>query len=89
MIEVALENLPHTIEEATVQAWFFEEGDTLNEGDDLVQLSTDQGKLTVQAPCSGVLAEMYYDEGETIARGEILCTIDDEESSPGFMGDEE
>lgn len=89
MIEVALENLPKNIEEATVRVWFFEEGDAINEGDDLVQLSTSQGNITVQAPCGGVLAEVYYDEGEAVARGEVLCTVDDEEPKADFGGEDE
>ena len=61
----------------------------VNEGDDMVELVTEEGALMVQAPSAGVLAEVYYDEGETVAKGEVLCTIDEEESSKGLMDDEE
>lgn len=80
MIEVLLEGLGPNVEEATVQNWFFEEGDAISEGDDLVELVTEEGTLTIQATGSGVLAEVYYDEGEIVSKGEVLCTIDDEES---------
>ena len=80
MVEVVLEALAASVGEATIQAWFFEEGDAVNEGDDLVELSTEQGPVTIQSPASGVLAEVYYDEGETVAKGEVLCMIDDEEN---------
>lgn len=80
MVEVVLEGLSKNIEEATIQTWFIEEGDPVNEGDDLVELSTEEGTLTVTAPKSGILAEVYYDEGEAVGRGEILCTVDDEDS---------
>lgn len=79
MKEVALEGLSEKTEEGTIQAWFFEEGDAINEGDDLVELSTEEGTVMIQAPASGVLAEVYYDEGEVVAKGEVLCAIDDEE----------
>jgi len=78
MIEVAFEGIPRHIEEGTLQAWYFEEGDAVNEGEDLVELVTEDGSVTIQAPCSGILAEVYYDEGEPVGKGEILCTIDDE-----------
>ena len=80
MKEVVLEGLSKNVEEATIQTWFVEEGDPVNEGDSLVELSTEEGALTVTAPISGVLAEVYYDEGESVSKGEILCTVDDEES---------
>jgi pyruvate/2-oxoglutarate dehydrogenase complex dihydrolipoamide acyltransferase (E2) component len=79
MIEVLLEGLGAHVEEATIQAWFYEEGDTVNEGDDLVSVSSEEGVLTLQAPATGILAEVYYDEGDVVGKGEVLCTIDEEE----------
>ena len=81
MKEVALEGLGEKVEEGTIQAWFFEEGDAVTEGEDLVELSTEEGTVTIHAPASGVLAEVYYDEGEVVAKGEVLCAIDDEEAA--------
>lgn len=80
MIEVVLEGLAQNVDEGTIQNWFFEEGDAINEGDDLVELATEEGTVTLQAPSSGILAEVYYDEGEIVAKGETLCTIDNEDS---------
>ena len=80
MREVLLEGLAKDVEEATVQTWFFEEGDAINEGDDLVEVTSEAGVITLQAPASGILAEVYYDEGELVSKGEVLCTIDDEEA---------
>lgn len=80
MVEVVLEGLGKNIDEGTVQTWFFEEGDAVSEGDDLVELTTEEGTINIQAPCSGILAEVYYDEGEIAAKGEVLCTLDDEEA---------
>jgi pyruvate/2-oxoglutarate dehydrogenase complex dihydrolipoamide acyltransferase (E2) component len=75
-----LEGLSARVEEATVLNWLFEEGDTVKEGDELVEVQSSEGNLTILANSAGVLAEVYYDEGEIVARGEVLCTIDDEES---------
>ncbi len=88
MVEVLLEGLAAHVEEATILNWFIEEGDSVNEGDDLVELSTEEGNVTIQACATGVLAEVYYDEGEIVAKGEVLCTIDDEESGLGEEDDE-
>jgi pyruvate/2-oxoglutarate dehydrogenase complex dihydrolipoamide acyltransferase (E2) component len=80
MLEVLLEGLPANVEEATILNWFVEEGDSVTEGDDLVELSADEVTITIQAAASGILAEVYYDEGEVVGKGEVLCTIDDEEA---------
>jgi len=79
MFEVSLKSLSKDYEEATIQSWFLEEGDSVEAGDDLVELLTEDGVVTIQAPASGVLSEVYYDEGEVISKEELLCLIDDEE----------
>lgn len=89
MIEVVLEGLPSHIEEGTIQTWFFEEGDAVNEGDDLLEITTEEGTLTIQAASAGILAEVYYDEGEVVAKGEVLCTIDDEESEANTLREDD
>ncbi len=80
MTEVSLRNLSKEYEEATIQNWFFEEGDPVAEGDDLVELLTEDGVVTLPAPVSGVLAEVYYDEGEVVSSDELLCVIDEDSS---------
>ncbi len=89
MKEVALEGLSKNTEEATVQTWFFEEGDAINIGDDLVELTSEDGTVTVTAPISGILAEVYYDEGEVVAKGEVLCVIDDDSAEDEDEDEEE
>lgn len=80
MIEVQLEGLAKHVEEGTIQQWFVEEGDPVSEGDDLVEVASEEGVVTISAPASGVLAEVYYDEGEVVSKGEVLCTIDEEQA---------
>ncbi len=88
MVEVALDGLAKNVDEATIQTWFVEEGDPVNEGDDLVELSTEEGMITITSPKTGVLAEVYYDEGELVAKGEILCSVDDEDEADDKDEDE-
>ena len=83
MKEVLLGEMGGQIEEATIQRWYIEEGDPVNEGDDLVEFTSENGAFIIQAPASGVLTEVYYDEGEAVQKGEILCVIDDDEEKAG------
>jgi len=86
MFEVLAKGLGKNVDEATVKTWFFEEGDAVTEGDDLVELATEDSVVTISAPVSGVMAEVCIDEDETVQRDEVLCIIDDEE---GKLDDEE
>lgn len=78
MKEVLLSGLPVGIDEAQVQTWFHEEGDAVSEGDELVELLIHDGTFTLAAPCAGILSEVYFDEGETVERDEVICAIDEE-----------
>ena len=86
---MTLNSLPERIKEVTIQAWYFEEGDAVVKGDEIAELSTEEGIMTVTAPASGVLAEVYYDEGELVERGEVLCLIEGDEGSEVEREDEE
>ena len=79
MIEILLEHLVGNIKEGTIRQWFVDEDEPVHQGDDLVEIQTPAGNVTVTSKVSGLLAEVYYDEGETVTQGEVLCTIDDEE----------
>ncbi len=83
MVEVVLNNLPAGAGEAIIQTWYFEEGDAVIKGDEIVELTTEEGSVTVVAPAGGILAEVYYDEGESVGAGEVLCLIEDEDIPKG------
>lgn len=78
MKEVILEPLANGMEEATINYWYFEEGDTVEEGADLAEIVSEEGTFKITAPVSGVLGEVYFSEGETVSVGEVLCEIEKE-----------
>lgn len=78
MTEVILGPLKNGMEEATINFWYFEEGDKVEEGADLVELISEDGTFRMPAPCSGVLGEVYFPEGEVVSVGEVLCEIEEE-----------
>lgn len=77
MYEVLAKGLGKNVDEAAVKTWFFEEGDQVNEGDDLVELAFEDSVVTITAPVTGILAEVCIDEDDTVQRDEVLCIIDD------------
>lgn len=79
MIEVLAKGLGKNVDEAVVRTWFVEEGDSVAEGDDLVELAMEDSVVMISSPTTGVIAEVCIDEDETVQRDEVLCIIDDEE----------
>jgi 2-oxoglutarate dehydrogenase E2 component (dihydrolipoamide succinyltransferase) len=62
----------------TVDYWHVDEGDALEEGDDLVELRTeDGGLLVIAAPAGGILRERFFEQGDEVELGDVIATIDD------------
>ena len=64
------------VEEVRVVGWLVAGGDTVNEGDDLLEVETEKTTFVVPAPSSGRLVEVAVGEGETVERGGLLGRIE-------------
>jgi len=76
MIEVHLPELGENISKATVSYWFFQEGEKVNEKDDLVEFTTDKATFNLPSPTTGTLAKIMHREGEDVKVGELLAIIE-------------
>lgn len=63
-------------DEATVSYWIAQEGDEVNEGDDIVEMLTDKANFNVPAPCTGKIVSLNAAENEVVKVGDVLCVID-------------
>ncbi len=79
MIKVILPELGEGIEKATVSYWYFREGQSVKEKEDLVELSTDKAVFNLPSPAAGILSEIFFPEGETVKVGEALALIEEKE----------
>ncbi|MDD5155900.1 MAG: biotin/lipoyl-binding protein [Candidatus Omnitrophica bacterium] len=77
MTKVVLPELGEGIEKATVSYWFLKAGDHVNEKEDLVELATDKATFNLPSPCSGVISEVLFQEGDAVNIGQVLATIDE------------
>ena len=77
MTKVILPELGERIEKATVSYWYFKEGEKVNEKDDLVELTTDKATFNLPSPCSGMLSEIFFREGDSVNTGEVLAMIEE------------
>lgn len=73
--KVIMPQLGESVVEGTVSTWLIKVGDTLNEYDPLLEVSTDKVDTEVPAPAGGTLLHIYVDEGQTVEAGVLLAVI--------------
>jgi 2-oxoglutarate dehydrogenase E2 component (dihydrolipoamide succinyltransferase) len=76
-VEITVPQLGESIVEATVGRWLKAEGDSIEQGEAVVELETDKVNMEVAAAGKGVLSSIIRGEGETVAIGDVLGTLDD------------
>lgn len=62
---------------ASVGFWMVDTGSYVNEGDELLELTTDKAAFSVPSPASGVLTEKCVDDGDEVSVGDLLCVLDE------------
>jgi pyruvate dehydrogenase E2 component (dihydrolipoamide acetyltransferase) len=75
MKDVTLPPLAEGVDKANVSYWHKAAGDTVKEGEDLVELVTDKATFNMPSPASGTLKEIVKLEGEEVKVGEVLARI--------------
>lgn len=75
---IKMPQLGESVTEGTIEKWLVQPGDHVNKYDPLAEVNTD--KVTAEVPSSftGTIKELIASEGETLAVGEIVCTIETE-----------
>ncbi|MEI6863610.1 MAG: lipoyl domain-containing protein [Candidatus Omnitrophota bacterium] len=75
MTEAKLPPLGEGIEKANVSYWHKAIGDSVKEGEDLVELVTEKATFNMPSPASGILREILAQEGDEVIVGQILAKI--------------
>src|SRR4051812_49698633 len=76
-VEIKVPTLGESVTEATVARWFKKAGEAVRADEPLVELETDKVTLEVNAPASGQLAEVAFDEGTDVEVGAVLGRIEE------------
>ncbi|MBU0904560.1 MAG: 2-oxo acid dehydrogenase subunit E2 [Firmicutes bacterium] len=76
--QIKMPQLGESVTEGTIEKWLVQPGDKVNKYDSLAEVNTD--KVTAEIPSSftGVIKELIATEGETLAVGAVVCTIETE-----------
>jgi len=76
-LEVRLPDLGQDApDEAEISFWYVTEGESVEEGQDLVEMVTDKAAFTVPSPVGGTLKQVRAQEGETVKVGQVLAVVE-------------
>ena len=82
IVIVALPEMGESVTEGSIVEWQKHAGDYVNEGDPIVNVTTDKVDVEVPATASGVLVKIVAAEGATVPVGAPLAEIDANASAP-------
>ncbi|MFQ5948399.1 MAG: biotin/lipoyl-containing protein, partial [Acidimicrobiia bacterium] len=74
-VTVTMPQLGETVTEGTILQWHKQPGDTVEEDEVLLEISTDKVDTEVPSPASGTVQEILVPEGETVPVGTELAVI--------------
>ena len=75
-IKMIMPKMGESVMEGTVLAWLKNVGDTINEDESLLEVATDKVDTEIPATHAGVIKEILAQEGDVVAVGKPVCTIE-------------
>jgi len=75
-MQVTLPEMGESVTEGTVAKWLKQPGDSVREGEALVEVTTDKVDAEIPAPASGKLLKILAEAGQTITVGAPLAEIE-------------
>ena len=82
-ISVQMPALGESVTEGTVTRWLKQEGDTVEQDEPLLEVSTDKVDTEIPSPAAGVLKKIVAQEDDTVEVGGELAVIGDAGESDG------
>ncbi len=76
MIDVKLPPLAEGVDKASISYWFKQPGDTVKEGEELVELVTDKAAFSMPSPAAGKIKELLVSEGDSAKVGQSIAVIE-------------
>ena len=76
MTKIILPELGEGIKNAIVAYWHVKEGDTVAQGDELCEVTTDKATFNVEAPVSGRISSIAVPVGQEGSVGGVLGLIE-------------
>jgi 2-oxoglutarate decarboxylase len=81
-IEIVTPTGGESVTEGTILEWSVKVGDTVKDGDTVVEISTDKVDMELPAPASGKITEILAEEGATVTVGQVIARMSATGASP-------
>lgn len=75
MTDIKAPQFPESIPEGTIAVWHKQVGDTVTEGETVVEIETDKVMMEVPATASGVLSQIAKKAGDTVKSMELIGSV--------------
>lgn len=85
-VEVILPSMGEGVMEAEVVKWLKSPGDSVSEGDPILEVSTDKVDTEVVSPVSGIIKESVVSDGDVIEVNQLICYIEDQKGGSTTNG---
>ncbi|MEA2785984.1 MAG: multifunctional 2-oxoglutarate metabolism enzyme, partial [Candidatus Eremiobacteraeota bacterium] len=82
LVNVTLPEMGESVSEGSIVEWRKKVGDWVEDGETLVDITTDKVDVEVPSTASGVVTALHGDEGSTIPVGAVLVEIDTTAAKP-------
>ncbi|WP_373484221.1 lipoyl domain-containing protein [Acetobacterium sp.] len=77
MVEVQVPMIGQSGMDVRIEVWMIEEGEHVEKGEALYELSNEKLNQEIESPATGTLVKILVQEGETVAVGDILAHIEE------------
>jgi 2-oxoisovalerate dehydrogenase E2 component (dihydrolipoyl transacylase) len=77
--QIKMPQLGESVTEGTISKWLVSVGDKVNKYDPLAEVMTDKVNAEVPSSFTGTIKELIANEDDTLAVGEIICSIETED----------
>ena len=87
--EVKLPEISESAEAGTVTSLLVAKGDSIAEGDSIIEIETDKASVEVPSDASGTVEDVKVAEGDELSEGDVILVLDTEGEAAGGKGDTE
>ena len=75
-----------SVTEGTILEWSVKVGDSVKDGDTVVEISTDKVDMELPAPSAGTITEILAQEGDTVTVGQVIARMTTSAAAPATNG---
>src|SRR6478736_5544295 len=75
VIEIEMPAMGESVSEGTILEWAKSPGDSIEDGETIVEISTDKVDAEVPAPAAGTLTETLAEAGDTVTVGQVIARM--------------